>query len=148
MFYWLLSVLMEMFFLLLLSVYLMQEHLDKIGDEFVMDPSCIKQPSSNSLGGRSVQSLSTGTGYYGQNGGGTMTRDHRRPVNSAALVESHFLSPLSPMDSSSSRHQQPTLNGSATRATMIPEPDVDDLMNDDSDSVSQSSRPGKSSISC
>lgn len=126
--------------------------MDKIGDEFVMDPNCIVKQTG--LAARSFQSLSAGTSYLDQNGGGPMMmrehhhhHRHRQPVmvNSAALVESHFLSPASPMDSSScSRHQQHPLNGSATKAPAIAQPDVDDLMNDDSDSVSQSSRPGKS----
>lgn len=124
-----------------------QEHLDKIGDEFLMIPTCIKPGNSHHLNAHSVQSLSAG--YYGQNGGGTMPREHRRPTRSAAIVESHFLSPPSPIGSLSSRHhqQQYPLNGSATRVSpMIAEPVADDLMNDDSDSVSQSSRPGKSTF--
>lgn len=123
--------------------HLLQDHLDKIGDEFLMTPTCIK-PGNAHLNARSVQSLSTS--YYGQNGGGTMPREHRRPIHSAATVESHFLSPPSPIGSLSGRHhhqQQYLLNGSATRAPMIPETVGDDLMNDESDSVSQSSRPGK-----
>ena len=82
-----------------------KEHLDKIGDEFAMDPNCIVKQTG--MAARSFQSLSAGTSYYDQNGGGTMREHHhhhrRRQlmVNSATLVESHFLSPASSMDSSS-----------------------------------------------
>lgn len=125
---------------------LLQDHLDKIGDELPMTPNCIKTASSPG-------SRSSAAYYCGQNGGGSIGRAHhhhrqRGPMHSAAsIVESHFLSPSSPLDSGAScrRHQQHPLNGSAIRAPMIPEPgvDVDDLMNDESDSASQSSRPGK-----
>ncbi len=127
--------------------------MDKIGDELPMTANCIKTASSPG-------SRSSAAYYCGQNGGGSIGREHqhqhhhhhrRGPMHSASIVESHFLSPSSPLDSAAScrRHQHP-LNGSAIRsAPMIPEPgvDVDDLMNDESDSASQSSRPGKSSSS-
>nr|CAH0098173.1 unnamed protein product [Daphnia galeata] len=119
-----------------------------------MTPNCVSnktQPCSSpgSFHGRSEFSSSLPSGYYGQNGGGTIPRNHRRQQThqhyaTAGIVESHFLSPSSQASgsaSSSRRHLQHPLNGSAS---MVAEPgiDADDLMNEDSDSASQqSSRP-------
>jgi hypothetical protein len=139
-----------------------QDNLDKIGDEFLVTPNCVSnktQPCSSpgSFNGRSeFSSSSIPAGYYGQNGGGTIPRNHRRlhqhystGGGGGGIVESHFLSPSSQASagsaSSARRHLPHPLNGSAS---MVAEPglDADDLMNDDSDSASQqSSRPaGKS----
>ncbi|EFX77038.1 hypothetical protein DAPPUDRAFT_248298 [Daphnia pulex] len=141
----------------------MNDNLDKIGDEFLVTPNCVSvsnktQPCSSpgSFNGRSeFSSSSIPAGYYGQNGGGTIPRNHRRlhqhysTGGGGGIVESHFLSPSSQASagsaSSARRHLPHPLNGSAS---MVAEPglDADDLMNDDSDSASQqSSRPaGKS----
>ncbi|KAK4003065.1 hypothetical protein OUZ56_004850 [Daphnia magna] len=127
-----------------------EDNLDKIGDELHMTSNFVKSQPRSSPGsfiGRSEFSSRTPAGYYGQNGGGTIPRSHRRPTqhySTAAIAESNFLTPSSQtsISGSSRRPGQHPLNGSAS---MVAEPslDADDLMNDDSDSASQSSRPGK-----
>ncbi|KZS07957.1 Uncharacterized protein APZ42_028339 [Daphnia magna] len=127
-----------------------KDNLDKIGDELHMTSNFVKSQPRSSPGsfiGRSEFSSRTPAGYYGQNGGGTIPRSHRRPTqhySTAAIAESNFLTPSSQtsISGSSRRPGQHPLNGSAS---MVAEPslDADDLMNDDSDSASQSSRPGK-----